>query len=213
MSTGAPRAGSPANRWTQVAGATSGERYAARFAELAESGTDIHGEARFCAALLPDGGRVLDAGCGTGRVAGWLAEHGYDCVGVDADASMLAQARASFPAVRWLHTDLAQWDASAAGESAPFDLVVAAGNVIPLLGPGTEPAVLRKLAACLRPGGLLVAGFGLDAAHLPLEQAPVTLADYDGWCAAAELSLDRRFATWDGDPYRGGGYAVTISRS
>lgn len=82
----------------------------------------------------------------------------------------------------------------------PFDLIVAAGNVIALLAPGTEAAVLCGLARRLAPDGLLVAGFGLDAAHLPLPAAPFGLMDYDGWCTAAGLTLDQRFATWQGIP-------------
>jgi len=199
------------SRWREVAGDEAGARYAARFAGLAAAGNDVHGEARFCATLVPAGGWVLDAGCGTGRVAIRLAELGYRCVGVDLDASMLAEARRAAPDIRWLLADLATLDL--AMEPAGFDLVVAAGNVIPLLAPGTEAQAVARLAAQVRPGGLLVAGFGLDAAHLPLASAPVDLAGYDGWCDAAGLSLRDRFASWDGDEYaEGGGYAVSVHR-
>lgn len=156
------------NRWEQLTGGTSGEQYAARFAELAQRGHDVHGEARLCATLVPPGSRVLDAGCGTGRVLIQLARLGYDGVGVDRDASMLAVARRSAPELTWLQADLAGLDASAAGAGAGFDLVVAAGNVFPLLAPGTEGAVAAALAGTLRPGGVLVAGFGLDEEHLPV---------------------------------------------
>lgn len=150
------------NRWTELTGDSSGEDYAARFAALARSGKDMHGEARFCAALVPAGARVLDAGCGTGRVAIRLAELGYDCTGVDVDASMLAVAREQAPGLPWHRADLAELTAG-----PEFDLVVAAGNVMALVTPGTEATVVACLAGALRPGGLLVAGFGLDAAHLP----------------------------------------------
>ena len=45
--------------------------------------------------LLPDveGKRVLDAGCGTGRYAEWLVEHGAEVVGFDASPQMLEHAR------------------------------------------------------------------------------------------------------------------------
>ncbi|CAL9278027.1 class I SAM-dependent methyltransferase [Streptomyces rochei] len=197
------------NRWEQLTGGTSGEQYAARFAELADRGQDVHGEARLCAALVPPGSRVLDAGCGTGRVLVELARLGYDGVGVDRDASMLAVARRSAPRLTWVQADLADLDPSTAG--AGFDLVVAAGNVFPLLAPGTEGAVAAALAGVLRPGGLLVAGFGLDREHLPVPPG-LTLAEYDGHCAAAGLTLTDRFATWDADPYEGGGYAVSVHR-
>lgn len=198
------------SRWSDLTGGDAGPAYAERFARLAATGADLHGEARFCAGLAPPGARILDAGCGTGRVAIRLAELGFDCVGVDLDASMLAEARRAAPGLTWLHADLS--GLRLPGGDAGFDLVVAAGNVIPLLAAGTEAATVARLAAQLRPGGLLVAGFGLDAAHLPLAAAPVTLDDYDGWCAAAGLAPERRCATWDGADFEGGGYAVSVHR-
>ncbi|MEU9203433.1 class I SAM-dependent methyltransferase [Streptomyces sp. NPDC048332] len=199
------------SRWSEFAGKASGEDYAARFAALARSGKNVHGEARFCAALVPAGARVLDAGCGTGRVMIRLAELGYDCVGVDLDASMLAVARKQAPDLPWFEGDLAEFEPDSLGVAGGFDLVVAAGNIFPLLAPGTEAAVVERLSAALRPGGLLVAGFGLDAAHLPVPPG-LTLTDYDDCCAAAGLALVDRFATWDADPYDGGGYAVSVHR-
>ncbi len=122
---------------------------------------------------------------------------------------MLAVARRTAPALDWLHGDLASLDTL--GLEPDFDLVLAAGNVIPLLASGTEAAVVRQLAAVLRPGGLLVTGMGLDAAHLPLPEPPVTLTEFDHWCTQAGLVLRLRYATWGGDPYTpGGGYAVSV---
>jgi SAM-dependent methyltransferase len=194
------------SRWTDLTGGASGADYAARFTALAATGADVHGEATFCASLVPAGSRVLDAGCGTGRVAIRLAELGYDCVGVDLDASMLAVARQAAPELTWIEADLATLVLE-----DTFDLVVAAGNVIPLMTPGTEPAGISALAAVVRPGGLLVAGFGLDAAHLPVPPT-VDLASYDTWCEAVGLTLDHRFATWDAEPYQDGPYAVSLHR-
>ncbi|MDQ1398226.1 MAG: hypothetical protein QOK20_158, partial [Acidimicrobiaceae bacterium] len=51
-----------------------GESYQRRFDELASGGQDVHGEAAFVMALTP--ATVLDAGCGTGRVAIELARRG-----------------------------------------------------------------------------------------------------------------------------------------
>ncbi|WP_406724571.1 class I SAM-dependent methyltransferase [Streptomyces sp. GD-15H] len=199
------------SRWSELTGEKSGEEYAARFAALARSGKEVHGEARFCAALVPAGARVLDAGCGTGRVMIRLAELGYDCVGVDLDASMLAVARQQAPELPWFQVDLAGFEPDLLGVAADFDLVVAAGNVFPLLAAGTEAPVVKRLAAALRPGGLMVAGFGLDEAHLPVPPG-ITLPEYDDCCAAAGLTLVDRFATWDAAPYDGGGYAVSVHR-
>lgn len=199
------------SRWEELTGGTSGENYAARFAALADSGKDMHGEAQLCAALVPAGARMLDAGCGTGRVMIRLAELGYDCVGVDRDASMLAVARRQAPELPWIQADLATLDLAELNVAADFDLVVAAGNIFPLLAPGTEAAVVSRLAATLSSDGLMVAGFGLDEAHLPVAPG-ITLPQYDAYCEAAGLTLADRFATWDAHPYEGGGYAVSIHR-
>lgn len=195
------------NRWAEVAGEDAGAGYDQRFARLQAAGRDVHGEASLCARLVPAPATVLDAGCGTGRVALRLAGLGYRCVGVDLDRSMLDVARRRGPQVTWHEADLATLDL---GEA--FDLVVAAGNVVPLVAPGTEPAVVARLAAHVRPGGVLVAGFGLDPAHLPIPTAPVDLPAYDAWCAAAGLEPLHRYATWEGAAYDGGGYAVRVHR-
>lgn len=65
-----------------------GKRYQERFGALAAAGVDVDGEADFVMGLSP--ASVLDAGCGTGRVAIELAGRGVDVVAVDADPSMIS---------------------------------------------------------------------------------------------------------------------------
>ena len=60
----------------------------------------LHGEADFVAALAPVS--VLDAGCGTGRIAAELARRGIDVVGVDADPDMLERAPRRRPDLTWV---------------------------------------------------------------------------------------------------------------
>lgn len=198
-------------RWQQTAGPDEGEAYAARLAARAGRDADMHGEADRVQALVAPPARVLDAGCGTGRVGIELARRGYDVVGVDLDPSMLARARTDAPDIRWVEADLTTLEDHDLGDRA-FDVVVCAGNVVPLLAEGTEARAIQSMAAHLAPGGLLVCGFGLDAAHLPLDHAPVSLADHDRWCAEAGLALVDRHATWEGAPFDGGGYHVSIHR-
>ena len=81
-------------RWDGTA-APRGDEYDDRWSCLAAAGENIHGEADLVADLARriGGRRILDAGCGTGRVAIELARRGFEVVGVDADPSMLATAQ------------------------------------------------------------------------------------------------------------------------
>jgi SAM-dependent methyltransferase len=188
------------NRWQQT-DAPRGDDYDARWRSLASTGENIHGEADLVENLREcNGTRVLDAGCGTGRVAIELASRGIDVVGLDADSGMLAAARVKAPALQWIEADLAE-----AGKhlDAPFDLVVLAGNVMIFLEPGSERRVLAELSTLLRPSGLLVSGF-------PLRADGLTLEDYDRLAEAAGLRLVHRWATWAREPFTDGNYAVSV---
>jgi SAM-dependent methyltransferase len=173
--------GERVSRWLDETGGGRGPEYDARFRELAEQGVDVHGEADFVARLLP-AGSVLDAGCGTGRVAVELARRGYEVVGVDNDRSMLAVARRH--ALPWVEADLAALDLG-----RTFDVVLCAGNVMVYLAPGSEPQVAARLAAHLAPSGLLVSGWSTDR---------MSLASYDDLVGAVGLEPVARYSTWDG---------------
>lgn len=191
------------SRW-QKSSAPRGDEYDARWKSLSNAGKNVHGEADLIESILHEsGGRsVLDAGCGTGRVAIELANRGFSVTGVDADAGMLAAARAKAPDLRWIEADLADLTAAAVDR---VNLVVLAGNVMIFLDPGTEARVLAGLAGRLTPGGLLVAGFSVRPDRLSLQQ-------YDRAAEQAGLVPVVRWATWDRRPYEGGDYAVSVHR-
>ena len=182
------------SRWLQETGGTRGASYDEAFRELAAAGVDVHGEAAYVAALVPPGSAVLDAGCGTGRVGAELARRGYRVVGVDSDASMLAEAP-TVPGADWQLADLDTLSTLGA-----YDLAVAAGNVMVFLADGTGPSVVARLAASLRPGGLLVSGWRTERAED--DGRPVlAVADYDAWCSAGGLEPAVRHSTWAGDAW------------
>ena len=196
------------NRWLGSADVPRGDVYDARFTALEQRGQDVHGEAHFVAALGVVS--VLDAGCGTGRVAIELARRGIDVVGVDLDAAMLAVARHKAPHLAWYEGDLATIELAnptMPGHRYLFDAVVLAGNVMIFLAPGSEATVITNLARHLAPGGALVAGFQLYPGGL-------TLAHYDASAAQTGLALAERWATWDRQPWSPeSDYAVSVHRS
>jgi 2-polyprenyl-3-methyl-5-hydroxy-6-metoxy-1,4-benzoquinol methylase len=180
-----------------------GDAYQRRFDELASSGVDVHGEAAFVTrsgVLGREPRTVLDAGCGTGRVAIELARRGIDVVGVDVDASMLETARRNGPTIEWHRHDLTTLDLGRV-----FDVVLLAGNVPLFTPPGTQRALIDGCTRHVAADGALVAGFQLGRGY--------DLDTFDDDCRAAGLALDQRFSTWAAEPFEtGSGYAVSIHR-
>ena len=192
-------------RWVTETKPGHSQWYVDRFRAMAADGDDLGGEARLIDAMVAPGSRVLDAGCGTGRTGAVLHARGHEVVGVDADPVLVAAAQADHPGPRWVVADLSELDLPAHGEPEPFDAAVMAGNVMAFVAPGTEAAVLGRLAAHLRPDGLLVVGFGTDRGY--------ALADFDVHAAQVGLHREQRFATWDLRPWHdGAGFAVTVLR-
>lgn len=176
--------------------------YVERFRRMAAEGADLAGEARLVDAMLPRGARVLDAGCGPGRVGAQLHARGHAVVGVDIDPELIAAAKVDHPGPRWVVADLATFDLA---DEEPFDAAVSAGNVLPFVAPGTEAAVVARIGAHLVPDGFAVIGFGLDRGY--------ALTDFDAHIAGAGLRVEHRFATWDLRPWRrDAGFAVTVLR-
>ena len=134
------------NRW-RVGDVPRGAAYDRRFEQLAATGHDVHGEAALVDSYGP--GAVLDAGCGTGRVAIELHRRGHLVVGVDADAAMLEVPRRTAPALTWVQADL---EDPALDLGRRFDVVVLAGNVLIFVAPGTEAQVIARLARPPAPG-------------------------------------------------------------
>jgi SAM-dependent methyltransferase len=173
------------------------------WSRLEAEGHDPHGEASLVWSYAPRS--VLDAGCGTGRVAVELARRGgaeIDVVGVDLDPAMLGRAREKGPHLHWVQADLSTVDLG-----RRFDVVVMAGNVMIFVHPGTEAAVVTNMARHISPGGRLVAGFQLRPGGYGLDA-------YDTAATASGLPLEDRWSTWDRQPFApGGDYAVSVHRA
>ena len=194
------------NRWWEIGGAAHGDVYDDRWRRMEARGEWVHGEADLVSWFEP--ASVLDAGCGTGRVAIELDRRGIDVVGVDLDTRMLAEARSKAPRVPWILGDLTDVEITAPGAAEArrqFDLIVLAGNVMVFVEIGTEAAIVANMARHLSPGGRLVSGFRLGL-------SPLTFHDYDRFAEDAGLTLEYRWTTWDREPFDGGSYAVTVHR-
>jgi 2-polyprenyl-3-methyl-5-hydroxy-6-metoxy-1,4-benzoquinol methylase len=196
-----PNMPEPRPRWFTDYDADHSAWYIARFRRLAAEGADLEGEARLLDALLPRHARVLDAGCGTGRVGAALHRRGHTVLGVDVDPELIDAARADHPGPQWEVADLATLQL----DEEPFDAAVLAGNVLVFVAPGSERAVLTAVAAHVRPGGAIVVGFATDR--------PYSVADFDRDCRAAGVTTQHRFATWDLEPWHDDAeWVVTILR-
>lgn len=182
-------------RWEQIGQANPDRSvwYIQRFRAMAAQGADLAGEARMIDAMIPRGSRILDAGCGPGRVGGELLSRGHSVVGVDVDPLLIEAAQGDHPDGTWLVGDLAELDLPAWGVSEPVDIAVMAGNVLTFVAPDTEVEVLRRIGQALTPDGRLVLGFGAGRGY-PFEQLS---ADAE----AAGLRIDHRFSTWDLRPF------------
>jgi SAM-dependent methyltransferase len=102
-------------------------------------------------------GAALDAGCGEGADAIWLAGRGWRVTGVDLSPVALDRAAAhaaqagpqTAERIQWVHADLLSWDPG----QARYDLVSA--QYLHLADP-PRAGLLRRLAAAVRPGGTLL---------------------------------------------------------
>lgn len=167
--------------------------YVERFRAMAADGKDLAGEARLVDAMVARGSRVLDAGCGPGRVGGALDAAGHTVVGVDVDPVLIAAAEEDHPGPTWIVGDLAELDLPQHGIDEGFDLIVSAGNVMAFLAPSTRRLVLERLGAHLADDGRIVIGFGSGRDY--------GFDEFFDHVAAAGLSEHLRLGTWDLRPF------------
>lgn len=167
--------------------------YIERFRAMAAAGRDLHGEARLIDAMVRRHARILDAGCGPGRVGGRLHELGHDVVGIDIDPTLIAAAEEDHPGPRWIVGDLATVDRRSIAGQPAFDVIVSAGNVMTFVEPAGRRPALTNLARMLADDGRLVVGFGAGRGY--------EFDDFDADASAAGLRYDLRLATWDLRPW------------
>ena len=194
--------------WLQVTADDPGHShaYVQRFRRLAEQGQDLVGEARMIDAMLQRESRVLDAGCGFGRIGGWLAGVGHEVVGVDLDPVLIAAAQEDHPGPHWIVGDLAELDLPSLGISEPFDAIVCAGNVMAFLEPSSRVDVLRRFRAHLHPEGRVAVGYGAGRGY-PFD-------DFLDDATTAGLAADLLLSSWHLHPFvADSGFLVAVLRT
>jgi SAM-dependent methyltransferase len=132
-------------------------------------------------------GRVVDLGCGSGIWAAELLAAGYDVVGVDASADMLAMARERAPGATFAQQSLHD------AELPPCVAITAIGECVNYGGPPSLELLFQHAWRALEPGGLLV----FDAAVPGREPEGRRRARHegDGWVMRVEFAEDHTART------------------
>ena len=164
------------------------ERIASLYEENAaawdrQRGRDLHERPwldRFTA-LLPDGGSILDLGCGSGEpVARYLIERGFALTGLDASETLIGLCRERFPGQEWIVADMRSLDLG-----RPFDGILAWHSFFHLSADNQREMFVR-LAAHAKPSSALMFTSGPEAGEAigewqgePLFHASLDPAEYD----------------------------------
>ena len=192
-------------RWAEWRARIDLDQYDARFAAMEARGDNVHGEADALSRLIDlhaAGGscRILDAGCGTGRLAVELERRGHSVTAIDLDGDMVDKARPKSATIHWMVGDLSNVDLE-----TRFDIVVMIGNILNFCEPGSQPTIVRNLVRHLDRGGLLVSGWSQES-EPDSYHSSAFIAD----AAVAGAELLHHWRNWDGEPFDGGDYAVVV---
>jgi SAM-dependent methyltransferase len=98
-------------------------------------------------------GRVLELGCGAGRLTGYLAEIASAAHGVDISPAMIEYCRRTYPRASFSEGDMRDLSAF---ETGSFDVIVASFNVLDVLNDEERRDVVDRIHRVLVPGGLLM---------------------------------------------------------
>ncbi len=108
----------------------------------------------FCEHAFPTPGKLIDLGCGTGRLCVHFAAKGYECIGVDLSEDMLAKARENEPRVKWVKGNLVELSELPA---ASFNYAACLFSTLGMVrGNDNRAKVVANAFRLLKPGGRFV---------------------------------------------------------
>jgi SAM-dependent methyltransferase len=128
-------------------------------------------------------GRVLELGCGGGRLSGYLLELARDFRGLDISTTMVQYCRRLYPKGVFEEQDLRQLAPYPDGQ---FDVVFAPYNVLDVLDDGERHRVLAEIRRILGDGGLLMMS-SHNLAYAPSIPKPTSVRARDPLRRALEL--------------------------
>lgn len=193
-------------RWVEWRRTVDLVKYDQRWEAMAARGENVHGEADAVTRLIEKhldvpghehALRVLDAGCGTGRLAVELSRRGHVVTAVDLDPDMIDKARDKSTAVTWLVGDLSTVDVTTRGglfDVMNFDVIVMAGNILNFCAPGTQTTIVHNMVNHLVDGGVFVCGWSQE-----LRDDAYLWSDFVRDARDAGANVAETWTNWDGD--------------
>lgn len=117
--------------------------------------------ARILLPLLPPPARILDLCCGTGQIAGRFEQLGYEVVGIDGSAGMLAFASRNSPRSTFIQADVRNF--TLPEEIGRFDLVVSSFDSLNhILSIDELDLVFQRVCDTIAPGGLFLFDLNIE---------------------------------------------------
>ncbi|MGO8908667.1 MAG: class I SAM-dependent methyltransferase [Bradyrhizobium sp.] len=130
------------------------------------------------------GGTTADIGCGSGREVAWLNVHGFPAAGYDASDGLLAEARARYPDLDFMHAELPELGGIAANA---YDNVLCETVIMHLDRAQIAPSVARLLDI-VKPGGIFYLSWRVTEDADQRDKHRRLYAAFDASLILAELS-------------------------
>ncbi|HEY95660.1 MAG TPA: class I SAM-dependent methyltransferase [Dehalococcoidia bacterium] len=152
--------------------------------------------------VLPEisaGAAILDLCCGTGQLARFLSEEGYDVTGIDGSEKMLKYAREIAPGVRFICEDARTFDLPPS-----FDLVTSFFDSLNHVMTIKElTAVFRNVYSCLLEEGLFIFDMNLEPGFFAQWQGYYGIVEDDHVCLFPQsYDPEKRIARFDATMFR-----------